>query len=352
MGATKKDLLLAKVVAHASAHGLGDTSLRDLAAAIGTSHRMLIYHFGSREGLVVAVVQAVEAAQRAFLTELAASDAPPAEVMRAMWRRLADPSLWPSERLFFEIYSQALHGRPGTTGLLDDIVDAWIEPMVALARQHGLDADAARVDARLGVAVARGLLLDLLATRHRAAVDAAVERYLAGYLAIVRQGSVRSCKNESVQPMPLELQVNGSRRAVQVTADRTLLSVLRDDLELTGTKYGCGEGQCGACTVLVDGQPVLSCISPVMTAIGRSIQTIEGVADGDRLHPLQQAFVDRAAMQCGYCTPGMVMNGLALLRRSSSPSEAEIGQHMQTNICRCGCYPRIVQAIQDAAAKT
>jgi AcrR family transcriptional regulator len=180
-----RERLLAAVVEHVSAHGIGELSLRDVAAAIGTSHRMLIYHFGSREGLMVAVVRAVEAAQRAFLAEFAADDSvAPVEVMRRMWRRLADPSLWPSERLFFEIYSQALQGRPGTGGLLDDIVDSWVEPMVEYARQRGLDPDAARSDARLGVAVSRGLLLDLLATGDRAGVDAAVERYLAQYEAL------------------------------------------------------------------------------------------------------------------------------------------------------------------------
>jgi AcrR family transcriptional regulator len=150
---------------------------------------MLIYHFGSREGLMVAVVRAVEAAQRAFLAEFAADNSlTPVEVMRKMWRRLADASLWPSERLFFEIYSQALQGRPGTAGLLDDIVDAWVEPMAEYARQRGLDPETARVDARLGVAVSRGLLLDLLATGDRAAVDAAVERYLAQYEAVAGKG--------------------------------------------------------------------------------------------------------------------------------------------------------------------
>jgi AcrR family transcriptional regulator len=201
MSATKKDgrrfrpsgdareQLLAAVVAYVSAHGLGDRSLREVAAAIGTSHRMLIYHFGSREGLMVAVVRAVEAAQRAFLGEFAAdASLTPAEVMRTMWRRLADASLWPSERLFFEIYSQALQGRPGTAGLLDDIVESWVEPMAEYARQRGLDPEMARVDARLGVAVSRGLLLDLLATGDRAAVDAAVERYLAQYEAVTGTG--------------------------------------------------------------------------------------------------------------------------------------------------------------------
>jgi AcrR family transcriptional regulator len=184
-GGGARERLLAAVVGHVSAHGLGELSLRELAAAIGTSHRMLIYHFGSREGLMVAVVQAVEAAQRAFLAELSADESlTPAELMRKMWRRLADPSLWPSERLFFEIYSQALQGRPGTAGLLDDIVDSWVEAMVDLARRRGQDTEAARVDARLGVAVSRGLLLDLLATRDRAAVDEAVERYLAQYEAL------------------------------------------------------------------------------------------------------------------------------------------------------------------------
>jgi len=150
--------------------------------------------------------------------------------------------------------------------------------------------------------------------------------------------------------LPIELEVNGERRALRATPDRTLLSILRDDLDLTGTKYGCGEGQCGACTVLLDGQPVLSCITPIVAAIGRAVETIEGVAAGDRLHPLQQAFVEVTAMQCGYCTPGMIMSALALLRRQPDPSEAEIVRHMQTNVCRCGCYARIVEAVRRAAA--
>ena len=183
-----RERLLAAVVEHVSANGLGELSLRELAAAIGTSHRMLIYHFGSREGLMVAVVRAVEAAQRAFMAEFAADDSlAPAEVMRKMWRRLADPRLWPAERLFFEIYALALQRRPGTADFLDDIVDSWVEPMVEYARQRGLDPEVARADARLAVAVCRGLLLDLLATGDRAAVDAAVERYLAQYEAVTRR---------------------------------------------------------------------------------------------------------------------------------------------------------------------
>jgi len=181
--------MLAAVVAYVASHGFSDLSLREVAAAIGTSHRMLIYHFGSREGLLVAVVRAVEGAQRDFLAEFAADTSlSPAGIMRKMWPRLADPSLWPSQRLFFEIYSQALQHRPGTAGLLAGIVDSWVEPMTEYARQRGIDPELARVDARLSVAVCRGLLLDLLATGDRAAVDAAVERYLAQYEAITDHG--------------------------------------------------------------------------------------------------------------------------------------------------------------------
>jgi AcrR family transcriptional regulator len=180
-----RERLLAAVIDYVATHGFSDLSLREVAAAIGTSHRMLIYHFGSREGLLVAVVKAVEDAQRAFLAEFAAdASLTLPDVMRQMWRRLADPGLWPNERLFFEIYAQALQCRPGTTGFLDDIVDSWIEPMAEYARQRGLDPEVARVDARLAVAVCRGLLLDLLATGDRAAVDAAAERYLAQYEAV------------------------------------------------------------------------------------------------------------------------------------------------------------------------
>jgi len=144
---------------------------------------MLIYYFGSREGLLVAVVQAVEAAQRAFLSELLASDPglSRADAARTMWRRLADPALWPNERLFYELYAQALTGRPGTAGFLDDVVDAWLEPMVGLADRYGVDRDEFRADTRLAIAVTRGLLLDLLATHDRAGVDAAFERYVRLY---------------------------------------------------------------------------------------------------------------------------------------------------------------------------
>jgi AcrR family transcriptional regulator len=183
VAAAPRERLLDAVIQHIQQHGIADFSLREVAAAIGTSHRMLIYHFGSREGLLVAVVQAVEAAQRAFLADLLASDAslPRADAMRAMWRRLSDPSLWPNERLFYELYVQALQGRPGTVAFLDDVVDAWVEPMVGLADRYGVDPDVFRADTRLAVAVIRGLLLDLLATRDRRAVDVAFERYVALY---------------------------------------------------------------------------------------------------------------------------------------------------------------------------
>src|SRR3989454_8408688 len=161
--------LLAAAVAHVERQGIGDLSLRELAAAIGTSHRMLIYHFGSKEGLLVAVIRGVEAAQREFFGQLlrAQPELSPGDGIRLMWRHFTDPQFAPHERLFFEIYAQALQGRPGTPGLLDDVVDAWIEPVAAYAVERGVPAQAARADARLGVAVIRGLLLDLLATGNR-----------------------------------------------------------------------------------------------------------------------------------------------------------------------------------------
>jgi aerobic-type carbon monoxide dehydrogenase small subunit (CoxS/CutS family) len=150
-------------------------------------------------------------------------------------------------------------------------------------------------------------------------------------------------------PTIKELHVNGSRRAVNADAERTLLSVLRDDLDLTGCKYGCGEGRCGACTVLVNGSPVRSCTTPVGEAKGKKIQTIEGLASGDKLHPLQEAFLEAGALQCGYCTPGMILSAVGLLKREPEPSREEIAGFMGGNICRCGTYARIVTAIQQAA---
>ena len=150
-------------------------------------------------------------------------------------------------------------------------------------------------------------------------------------------------------PTVKELHVNGSRRRVEADAERTLLSVLRDDLELTGCKYGCGEGRCGACTVLLDGKPVRSCTTHVSAAEGKPIRTIEGLAEGDKLHPLQQAFLDAGAMQCGYCTPGMIMSAVGLLAKEPEPDREEIVRSMGGNICRCGTYARIVTAIEQAA---
>ena len=147
----------------------------------------------------------------------------------------------------------------------------------------------------------------------------------------------------------LTLLVNGSEHRVQADPGEMLLYVLRDKVGLTGTKYGCGEGECGACTVLIDGEPVKSCRRPAAAAAGKKITTIEGLAEGGRLHPVQQAFLDQEAMQCAYCTPGMIMAAVGLLGRSPHPSEAEIVRGMSGNICRCGTYPRIVAAVQQAA---
>jgi AcrR family transcriptional regulator len=171
--------LLAAAVDHVLDHGLSDLSLRELATAIGTSHRMLIYHFGSKEGLIVAVIQAVEEAQRVAFAELETASLSPADAMRAMWRRFTDPSLGPHERLFFEIYGQALQGRPGAVELLDGIIERWVEPTAAYAIARGADPAEARAEARLSVAVTRGLLLDWLATGDREGVDEAFERYVA-----------------------------------------------------------------------------------------------------------------------------------------------------------------------------
>ena len=169
-----RERLLAAAVRHALDAGIADLSLRQPAAAIGTSHRMLLYHFGSREGLLVAVTQAVEEQQRAALLDsgVGLQDA------RRSWERLSDPKVWPQERLFFELYAYALRGRPGTEGFLDGIVESWVAPVAAALVEAGADERTARADARLAVAVVRGLLLDLLATGDRAGVTEAYERFL------------------------------------------------------------------------------------------------------------------------------------------------------------------------------
>ena len=143
--------------------------------------------------------------------------------------------------------------------------------------------------------------------------------------------------------------VNGEKRTVTTDTARPLLDVLRENLQLTGTKYGCGEGQCGACTVLMDGKPVASCITPVSMADQKTITTIEGLTGGDALHPVQEAFLAEGAMQCGYCTSGMILTAVALLDRNPNPSREEIVTAMDGNICRCNGYTKIVNAINRAA---
>jgi AcrR family transcriptional regulator len=169
-----KQRLLSLAVDHALAHGIVDLSLREIAAAIGTSHRMLIYHFGSREGLLVAVVREVERRERDTL----AGGAPSVEDSRQLWEHLADPAMWPQERLFFEIYSHALLNRPGTEGFLDEAITSWIDPITQALGRTGIDDADARAMARLGLAVTRGLLLDLLATRDQTGVTRAYELFM------------------------------------------------------------------------------------------------------------------------------------------------------------------------------
>ena len=151
--------------------------------------------------------------------------------------------------------------------------------------------------------------------------------------------------------MAFVLEVNGIEHRVDVPGERSLLSVLRDELDLTGSKYGCGEGQCGACTVLLDGRPIRSCRTQVASAANKKIITIEGLGTDGRLHPVQQAFLDVEAFQCAYCTSGMIVSAVALLNRNPNPSEEDILQHMNGNVCRCGTYSRIIAAVQQAAHK-
>ena len=147
---------------------------------------------------------------------------------------------------------------------------------------------------------------------------------------------------------PIELDVNDKRYSVKYPPDTPLLNVLRDELGLTGSKYGCGEGQCGACTVLIGGAPRRSCQIPVSAAAGKPITTIEGL-EKDGLHPVQQAFLDAGAFQCAYCTSGMIMSSVGLLQTNPNPSQADIVQYLQGNICRCGTHPRILDAVRQAA---
>ncbi len=146
--------------------------------------------------------------------------------------------------------------------------------------------------------------------------------------------------------------VNGQRRTVSTESDRLLLEVLREDFGLTGTKFGCGEGQCAACTVLLDGNTVMACQTPVSEVQDRNITTIEGLADGGRLHPVQEAFLAEGGFQCGYCTPGMILATVALLRQVPDPSEAQIRTWLGGHLCRCCGYPKILNAVHRAARQT
>ena len=149
----------------------------------------------------------------------------------------------------------------------------------------------------------------------------------------------------------ITLTVNGKERTVVTDPERSLLDVLREVLHLTGAKYGCGEGRCGACTVLTDGRRTLSCVTPVAKADKKKVTTIEGLADGDSLHPVQQAFLDEGAIQCGYCTPGMILSTVALLKNNPQPTDEQITEWMNGNICRCNGYTKILKAIRRAAAQ-
>jgi nicotinate dehydrogenase subunit A len=148
----------------------------------------------------------------------------------------------------------------------------------------------------------------------------------------------------------LALSVNGERRDIDVPPNTTLLSVLRDDLNLTGTRYGCGRGQCGACYVIADSRAVASCLLTADQAARMEITTIEGLSSGETLHPVQKAFVDEDAMQCGYCTSGMVISAAALLRRDPIPDETSIRDALAGNLCRCGVYGRAIRAVHKAAS--
>src|SRR4051794_37568442 len=156
---------------------------------------------------------------------------------------------------------------------------------------------------------------------------------------------------KSLAESDVVLRVNGEAHRVQVDARTTLLDALRDRLHLTGTKKGCALGQCGACTVLLDGRRVVSCLTLAVMSQGREITTIEGLAEGDRLHPVQAAFVEHDAFQCGYCTPGQIMSAVGAIQEGRAGSDDEIREQMSGNLCRCGAYSNIVAAVRDAAAQ-
>ena len=149
----------------------------------------------------------------------------------------------------------------------------------------------------------------------------------------------------------ISLSVNGKKRSITTDPQRPLLDVLREDLQLTGTKYGCGEGSCRACAVLVDGRPITSCTTPIAKVAGKNVTTIEALAEGDTLHPMQEAFLAEGAMQCGYCVPGMILTATALLEVNPNPSDDEIKEWMNGNLCRCCGYPNIIAAIRAASGQ-
>src|SRR6201995_3211700 len=182
-----REKLLEGAIDYVAHNGITDLSLRQLASALGTSHRMLIHHFGSKEGLWVAIVREVEERQRAVLAELIPTpDVPVDEAMRGWWRHIADPSLWPNERLFYELYGQAIQGRPHTVAMLDGIIEDWLEPAAQINMALGMGRDEGRAHARLGISVTRGLLLDLVATRDVEGVNAAMEAFIEVYAGWLR----------------------------------------------------------------------------------------------------------------------------------------------------------------------
>ena len=151
--------------------------------------------------------------------------------------------------------------------------------------------------------------------------------------------------------LPIELNVNGEKRALTIAPWTTLLDVLREHLDLTGTKKGCDQGQCGACTVIVDGKRVLSCLTLAATCTGKDVTTVEGLAKGEQLHPMQAAFIKHDGFQCGYCTPGQICSAVACVQEGHAKDDAQIREWMSGNLCRCGAYPNIVDAIKEARAK-
>jgi aerobic-type carbon monoxide dehydrogenase small subunit (CoxS/CutS family) len=151
--------------------------------------------------------------------------------------------------------------------------------------------------------------------------------------------------------MKIAINVNGKQKRFDVEPHTLLLNLIRDEMSLTGTKYGCGIGECGACTVLLDGEAVLACMMLAVDADGHRVDTVEGLSDGNTLHPIQQAYLDEGAVQCGFCTPGFIMSTKALLDKNPNPDEAEIREYLNGNICRCTGYVSIVKAVQSAAVK-